>query len=176
VPDTSQLCSWPASLVAVTGIHAVTTQGTLRSDAHICAYAAHVDWTPEEIRRRRDAHGLSQDELGRRIAAHLGLDKPVSRRAIVNWENGTAVPHGRNLRALDHVLGAQTSSDDPPLSQASYMDLLAELARRYARATDSSAQPRPSTGSRYKIYTEDAPTPEHPGQDQLDATERGKAP
>jgi len=135
-----------------------------------------MDWTPEEIRRRRDARGLSQDELGRRLAEHLGLNKPISRRAIVNWENGTSVPHGRNLRALDHVLGAQTSADDPPLSRASYMDLLAELARRYARATGSNNQPRPSTGNRYVVYTEDVPSPDHLASDQLDAGEQGKAP
>jgi transcriptional regulator with XRE-family HTH domain len=116
-----------------------------------------VDWTPAEIRRRRDAKGLSQEELGQRLGEHL--DKPVSRRAINNWENGHAIPHGRNIRALDLVLGDQPSAGDPTLSQADDLELLAEIARRMSarRATPDSSVPPLPTGH-HKIYTHDMPS------------------
>lgn len=127
---------------------------------HFCAYPLRVDWTPDEIRRRRDAKGLSQEELGQRLGEHL--DKPVSRRAITNWETGVAMPHGRNLRALDLVLGDQPTGDDPPLSLADDLELLAEIARRMAsrRVRDGGTPPLPS--GRYTLYTSDMPSSQRP--------------
>ena len=141
----------------VTGTKAVSGMPPTQADAHICAYSARVDWTPEEIRRRRDAKGYSQEELGQRLGEHLG--KPVSRRAITNWEAGSATPHGRNLRALDLVLGDEPDAKDPPISQASFMDLIAEITRRYARAaTPRGETPQELPLVRYTWSTEDAPS------------------
>jgi len=119
---------------------------------HSCAYAVRVDWTPEEIRRRRDTQGLSQEDLAKALG--------VSRRAVTNWETGAAVPGGKNLRGLDRVLGDPPRADDPTLSQADFLELLAEIARRYARAAnndDPHSAPDLPRG-RYSLRSEDTPT------------------
>jgi transcriptional regulator with XRE-family HTH domain len=107
-----------------------------------------VQWTPHEIKKRRAAKGLDQTELGELLAEALGEDKPVSRRAITNWEQGHATPRGKYLHALDQVLGSEPSSDDVTLSRATYMQLLAELAKRYADATSGNVTtPDPNLGT-----------------------------
>lgn len=144
--------------MAVTGTQAVLNMPPGRSSEHFCAYSVRVDWTPAEIKKRRDAKGLSQEELGRLLGEQLG-GKPISRRAITKWENGVAMPHGRNLRALDHVLGNEPSFDDPPLSQASVMALLGELAARIAQleAGRTPSAPTSLPPERVRWRTEDAP-------------------
>lgn len=94
--------------------------------AHFCAYSVRVDWTPDEIRRRRNERGLSQEELADALQ--------VSRKAVTNWENGAAEPRGKNARALDRVLGDSPTAPEVSLRDASLMDLLAEIARRFAEA------------------------------------------
>lgn len=109
-----------------------------------------MKWTPEEIKRRRAERGLSQSELGRLLADVLGENEPIARRTITNWENGHAEPRGRNLHALDQVLASEPNADDIPLSRASFMQLLAELARRYAEldaSPDRPTAPDPSLGN-----------------------------
>jgi transcriptional regulator with XRE-family HTH domain len=112
-----------------------------------------VEWTPEEIRRRRDARGLSQQDLADALQ--------VSRRAITNWETGAAEPRGKSLRGLDRVLG-DTTTPETSLRDATVLELLAELAGRYATleaVTHRSDQPAPAdVPRRYTWYKDDAPT------------------
>jgi transcriptional regulator with XRE-family HTH domain len=118
---------------------------------HFCAYPVRVEWTPEEIRRRRDARGLSQQDLADALQ--------VSRRAITNWETGAAEPRGKSLRGLDRVLG-DTTTPETSLRDATVLELLAELAGRYAAleaATHRGDQPA-GEPRRYTWYKDDAPT------------------
>ena len=106
-----------------------------------------VHWTPDEIRRRRTEHGLSQEELAEALQ--------VSRRAITNWETGAADPRGKSLRGLDRVLG-DTTAPEATLREASLMDLLAEIARRFAEAERTPVVPVVPS-ERLKFKRADAP-------------------
>lgn len=56
-----------------------------------------MTWSGDEIRRRRLAKGLTQQQLADAIAA--------GRRSIVEWEkDDTPAPSGRNLTLLEEVL------------------------------------------------------------------------
>lgn len=91
------------------------------SREHICAYAGPVQWTRSEIKRRREAKGLSQEQLAQAIG--------VSRRAITNWETGQAEPRGRNLRGLERMLGDEPVPD-VLLRDATDLQFVAEMLRR----------------------------------------------
>jgi transcriptional regulator with XRE-family HTH domain len=82
----------------------------------------------EEIRSAREQAGLTQEELG----AKLG----VSMRTVGNWERGSTIPRSK-ARAIQAVLGeylATTEGNEPSLSAASDVELLAEIAKRLSRA------------------------------------------
>jgi transcriptional regulator with XRE-family HTH domain len=117
---------------------------------HICAYPARVEWTPAEIRRRRQTKGLSQAGLAQRLN--------LSRRAITNWETGGAEPRGSNLRALERELG-DAPTPAIALTDASDIELLGELARRLSTAQRAQS-PATADGppERYKWAAADAPT------------------
>jgi transcriptional regulator with XRE-family HTH domain len=136
---------------------------------HFCAYPVRVEWTPEEIRRRRDARGLSQQDLADALQ--------VSRRAITNWETGAAEPRGKSLRGLDRVLG-DTTTPETSLRDATVLELLAELAGRYAAleaATHRGDQSAPAgEPQRYTWYKDDAPTGRRT-TDPGDSDETGRA-
>lgn len=118
--------------------------------AHFCAYSVRVQWTPAEIKKRRLAKGLNQDEL----AAALGL----SRRAITNWETGTAEPRGSSLRALERELG-DDRAPQVTLRDATVMELLAEIASRFARLEAANIPPTATDApERVKWYTPETPT------------------
>lgn len=91
-----------------------------------CAYPVRVDWTPEEIRRRRLAKGYRSQ---RALATELG----VSLKAVTNWETGVGEPSAANIRRLDELLGT-TVTTAVPLSEATDSQLLAEIANRMARS------------------------------------------
>ena len=81
-----------------------------------------------EIRDARERAGLTQEAL----AALLG----VSMRTVGNWERGQTVPLNR-LAKIREVLTGHWKDDEPAdpvgLSNASDVELLAEIARRFAR-------------------------------------------
>lgn len=119
--------------------------------AHFCAYSVRVDWTPDEIRRRRNERDLSQEELADALQ--------VSRKAVTNWENGVAEPRGKNARALDRVLGDTTTAPEVSLRDASLMQLLAEIATRFAEAERAPGE-RIGPAERLKFNRADAPASE----------------
>lgn len=134
---------------------------------HFCAYSVRVEWTKAEIKRRREAKGLSQEALAKR----LGL----SRRAITNWETGVREPRGSSLRALEAELG-DAPTPEVSLKSASLMEVFANLAGRYAdlearhtallaehtallaELDRNPVQPRDTPSGRYRWRTEDGPT------------------
>jgi transcriptional regulator with XRE-family HTH domain len=137
-----------AKLLAVTGISRNSAMPPERSAENFCAYPVRVEWTRAEIKRRLGAAGMSQQEL----AEALG----VSRKAVSNWVNGHAEPSGRYLQALDKVLGGRHATNDVSLASATNMDLLAELARRFA-AYESTRTPDQPIGN-WRWSKEDAPS------------------
>lgn len=118
---------------SVTGKLSDTNVGPPRSSEHICAYPSGVQWTPEEIKRRRQARGWSQQQL----AEALGL----SRRAVTNWETGNTEPRGANLRALERELGDHDDDENVSLRDATDAQFLAEVARRVARGARKDQPP-----------------------------------
>ena len=89
-------------------------------------------WTGEQIRRHRTLRGWSQDDA----ATALG----VSRRSISSWESGEARPQGRHADALDRVFGTTTS--EPTLSEATGIQLVAQIAVRLAAQPDHDGDMR----------------------------------
>lgn len=83
-----------------------------------------------EIRRLREARGLTQQQLATAIG--------VGQRTVGNWERGETVPQNRMgmLRAFFEVDGAST---DDPIRSASDVVLLAELMRRAAEREAAAA-------------------------------------
>jgi transcriptional regulator with XRE-family HTH domain len=65
----------------------------------------------EQIRRGRQARGLSQEEL----AEALG----VSRQAVSKWESDAAVPQGENRARLGQLLGLEDPKQDAPRGRRS---------------------------------------------------------
>jgi len=90
-------------------------------------YSSRVEWTPDEIRRRRHIRGLNQEEL----ADLLG----VSRSIINKWELGERHPGGASIRKLEREL-LDVSADEPTLSGATDVEFMAELARRLSRTAE----------------------------------------
>lgn len=107
--------------------------------------------TGDEIRRARERAGLTQEQLGRIVG--------VSLRTIGNWERGATPISARQQARLQSALGLDAESEKGvPLSEVSDVELLAEIARRFARAHQTT-----STGPVAE------PTPLRPHRDDLDA-------
>ena len=88
-----------------------------------------------EIREARERAGLTQEALG----ALLG----VSMRTVGNWERGQTVPLNRLAKIREVLAGHwkdDESADSVGLSNASDVELLAEIARRFARTTEKAGE------------------------------------
>ena len=89
-----------------------------------------------EMRTARERANLTQGELAKRVG--------VSLRTVGNWERGESVPRSKEqaIRAAlgDHIQGSHPG-DGTTLRAASDAELLAEIARRFARR----AEPQPVT-------------------------------
>jgi transcriptional regulator with XRE-family HTH domain len=82
-----------------------------------------------QIRRAREALGLSQAELGRR--SKLGV------RTVRRVEAGQGTPEGRTIAALRRTLGLPVEGAPDPaavLRETATVDLIAELTRRLMNA------------------------------------------
>lgn len=83
-----------------------------------------------QIRRAREALGLSQAELGRR--SKLGV------RTVRRVEAGQGTPEGRTIAALRRTLGLPVAGSPPDpvavLRETATVDLIAELTRRLMNA------------------------------------------
>lgn len=77
----------------------------------------------DNIREARERAGLTQEQLAQRLG--------VTMRTVGNWERGATVPKSRQA-AIRAFLAP--SEDQPGLHSASDAELLAEIARRFARA------------------------------------------
>lgn len=143
-------------------------RATACTHLHTRRYGQRVIWTAAEIKSRREARGLKQQQLADAVGA--------SRRAVINWEQGIAIPQGRFVAQLEAVLG-----DDPDegpaagllLRDASFADTLNHLVDLHNDAVRS--------GINRVLRVEDTPLPpnfhedhdvtEGPHVDDLDADE-----
>ncbi|MDQ0735141.1 transcriptional regulator with XRE-family HTH domain [Arthrobacter agilis] len=91
--------------------------------------------TGEQIRAARERAALTQGQLGERVG--------VSLRTIGNWERGESVPRNKEgvLRSALGDFLPNRDSQAPPLDSASDAELLAEVARRFARTTHYPEKP-----------------------------------
>src|SRR5690606_9976574 len=82
--------------------------------------------TGDEIRAARERAGLTQEQLAQRLR--------VSMRTVGNWERGARIPLNR-LAALREFMYPPKDREEtePGLRSASDAELLAEIARRFAR-------------------------------------------
>ena len=84
--------------------------------------------TGEQIRTARKKAGMSQGQLAKAVGASL--------RAVGSWERGENSPNLAEVR-LREVLGpylVENEASGPGLTDASDAQLLAEIARRFARS------------------------------------------
>lgn len=139
----------------------------LAGDTQFYAYTADVQWTPETIRRARDARGWTQQRLADELSNHV----KTSLRAVTAWELDESKPSGKRLIALNKVFGDIAEDFDPDgmlanLTDAEVQQLLAripdlaivsDIARRFAR----TAEPRPIGDRVWRL--DDAPAQEPPG-------------
>ncbi len=65
--------------------------------------------TGEQIRQRREALHISQEELAERIG--------VSRQAVSKWESGLSLPRGSNRERLCELLSIEPGDGSPPPKQ-----------------------------------------------------------
>lgn len=79
----------------------------------------------EQIRAARETRGLTQSELAQLVG--------VSMRTVGNWERGESVPRTREARLRTILSIEGGASDIGGLSSATDAELLAEIAKRFAR-------------------------------------------
>lgn len=85
--------------------------------------------TGDEIREARERAGLTQAQLGKAVG--------VSLRTIGNWERGeTPVAPRMQSRLLQALNAEHPSVRRDPLGEASDVELLAEIAKRFARTAE----------------------------------------
>lgn len=110
--------------------------------------------TGDEIRRARERAGLTQEQLGRLVG--------VSLRTIGNWERGATPISARQQARLQSALGLDAESDKGvPLSEVSDVELLAEIARRFARAHQTTTSASRPVAEPTPLRPHDIPPPAH---------------
>lgn len=126
----------------MTGTNCATTRNLVSIFEHIHAYTHAVDWTGSEIRRRREARGLTQQQLADSIGG--------SRRSVIAWERGDAAPQGRFIGQLERVLGGPVDSEagdeGPLLRDATFPEAVNHLLTLYNRAVRGAGAEHPETG------------------------------
>lgn len=137
-----------------------------------------MTWTGQNLRQARARRGWTQKDL----AEHLG----ASLRSVAAWERDEAHPQAHWLVKLDELLGDNDGPTTAPaaaagltadpgasLKQATVMELLAELAARYAtlEAHAATTKQDPRGFERVHWRTSDAPSSARtaPDRDARDA-------
>lgn len=120
----------------------------LVSPAHVLRYRRVVRWTPESIRKRRDALGMTQEQLAERVGASL--------RTVWGWEDGVT-PQRKWTEKLNEVLGPP-SADTPrqeSLAEKGAAQLVAEIAERLTEL--ASRVPPDRLADTYESRSDDVP-------------------
>ncbi len=114
--------------------------------------------TGDEIRKARQARGLSQ--------AELAAEAKVGQRTVGRLERGES-EEPRKLGAVQRVLGigpykpenGVANENDPPLSRATFPELLQAIAARYGEAVRAGS-PRATSSGGIHLSTTDRLPPE----------------
>lgn len=134
-------------------------------DTHSYAYTEVVQWTPETIRREREAKGWSQRELREAISS---TGATVSLRSITAWERGESKPSGKNLAGLDRVLSPAEPRPGPSLASATDIELVGEFLRRLSERRRADMEPSRIDHDRSDpsahTHLEDGPALTQPGE------------
>jgi transcriptional regulator with XRE-family HTH domain len=109
--------------------------------------------TGDQIRTARERAGFTQQQLGTMLG--------VSMRTVGNWERGASVPRNK-LGAIKHLLDGQAGTDAPALRDASDAELLAEIARRFARQATEGGGERARSAPKTRAGESPAPIPLRP--------------
>ena len=94
-------------------------------------------WSGQEIKRRRQLLKLTQGDLAEAAG--------VSRRSILDWEKGAAVPGGENLMHLQEVLRLPGEGPSPlegiPLADAGFAEVVTRLVEIHNEQRRALGQP-----------------------------------
>lgn len=153
-----------ATVAPVTGTNQRVGAGTLL----FSAYTGRVQWTGSKIRSARAKRGWTQAQFADELGAGL--------RTVAAWERGEAKPQAHWIERLNEVFpgedpgdtaqGQQENPRDPRVSEADFIELLEEIARRYTRARAElpligaidTETDRTSAGEVYEWSASDAPS------------------
>jgi transcriptional regulator with XRE-family HTH domain len=117
-----------------------------------------VTWTGQRLRDARARRGWTQAELAERLGA--------APRSVASWEREEARPQAHWVTKLDRLFADEPldpaqrldqATIERALDEASFLDLLAALARKHARIAKPEDTPDLPPG-RYTWYKSDAPT------------------
>lgn len=160
-----------ANLSIVTGTQVIKGRaGTLE----LSAYHVRVPWTGERLRRARGHHGLTQDELRRRLGELAADRKQPSGTSISDWETDKTKPGTKWAAVLDQLFGHETAGEDAArfdergaavdLSAVSDLELLAEVALRMAGGQRTPVEPM--GGPRLRWSRADLPSARRAAEEQ----------
>jgi transcriptional regulator with XRE-family HTH domain len=121
-----------------------------------------MTWTGERLRNARARRNWTQREL----AEHLG----ASLRSVASWERDEAKPQAQWTARLNDLFADDTPANPTSrtITDATTLELLAEVAARFARLEAERSPVRGGPPERLKFYTADAPQADEPGRDQKD--------
>lgn len=146
-------------LLPVTG----TQRQGRRSTLPFSAYTRRVTWTGQRLRDARAQAGITSQQ---EAAARIG----VSVRAYAAWERDEAKPQAHWIPKLD-ALFADTphpadrldqATIERALDEASFLDLLAAVARKHARLAKQDTNQPDLPAGRFVFRAEDAPSARRP--------------
>lgn len=114
-----------------------TNQGAGAGTLLFSAYTGRVQWTGNTLKSARAKRGWTQAQAADEVGAGL--------RTWAAWERNEAKPQAHWVERLNEVFPTETpdstnddaaldTGKDPRLSDADFIELLEEIARRYARA------------------------------------------
>ena len=148
----------------MTGTNTTARAGTLPFPA----YNRRVTWTGQKLRQARARRSWTQKDLAEQLGASL--------RSVAAWERDEAHPQAHWLVRLDELLGdsdgqvaapatapasVPAAESDTSLKQATVMEILAELASRFAQAEARATKPSGDPGQPFERVhwrTSDAPS------------------
>lgn len=153
-----------ATVGGVTGTNQRAGAGTLL----FSAYTGRVQWTGSKILSARAKRGWTQKQFADELGAGL--------RTVASWERNEARPQAHWVERLNELFANDVASEtaaesaepnrDPRISEADFIELLEEIARRYARARAElpligaidTETDRESAGEVYEWDAADAPS------------------
>lgn len=135
----------------------------------------------DRIRHARELRRETREQVAAATGVNTKTIARIERGEVANSASATVLERYLGLTPAEPPTTTGENLDqktvDYVLDNVSFLELLAAVARRYARATDTPHTPDPGRGSgHYKVFTEDVPAPDQPTGRQTDVGKSGKAP